>query len=187
MSLNGHKIGILIESDYYEKEIFYYQLRFAEENADLHFLSRMWGQESLTFTGHEYKIPFECRESFENMEDETLKSYSAIIIPSAYVSDRLRYTEQADKLPPACAFLQRLFAEEKILKGIICHGMWLLAPVPELIRGRRAVVHNNLLGDAKNMGITYVDEDVVVDNDLVTGRTGGHCHLFAKKIIELLS
>jgi protease I len=27
----------------------------------------------------------------------------------------------------------------------------------------------------------------VVDNDLVTARTGGHCHLFAKKIIELLS
>jgi protease I len=36
------------------------------------------------------------------------------------------------------------------------------------------------------MGAEYVDEDVVVDGDLVTGRTGGHCHLFAKKIIELL-
>jgi deglycase len=49
------------------------------------------------------------------------------------------------------------------------------------------VVHNNLLGDAKNYGLEYVNEDVVVDNDLVTGRTGGHCHLFAGKIIELLS
>jgi len=48
-------------------------------------------------------------------------------------------------------------------------------------------VHNNLLGDAKNYGLAYVDEDVVVDGDLVTGRTGGHCNLFAKKIIELLS
>jgi protease I len=26
-----------------------------------------------------------------------------------------------------------------------------------------------------------------VDGDLVTGRTGGHCHLFARKIIDLLS
>ena len=64
--------------------------------------------------------------------------------------------------------------------------MWLLAPMPELVKGRRAVVHNNLLGDAKNMGIEYVDEDVVVDGDLVTARTGGHCHLFARKIIDLL-
>jgi protease I len=37
------------------------------------------------------------------------------------------------------------------------------------------------------MGAVYVNEDVVVDNDLVTGRTGGHCHLFARKIIELLT
>ncbi|OGW37676.1 MAG: thiamine biosynthesis protein ThiJ [Nitrospirae bacterium RBG_13_39_12] len=187
MRLKGKKIGILMESDYYEKEIFYYQLRFAEEGADLHFLTRLWGHERLTFTGHEYKIPFECCESFENMDDDTLKSYSAIIIPSAYVSDRLRYTEQVDKLPPACKFLIRAFSEKNVLKGIICHGMWLLAPVPELVKGRRAVVHNNLIGDAKNMGVIYVDEDVVVDDDLVTGRTGGHCHIFAKKIIKLLS
>jgi protease I len=187
MGLEGKKIGILMESDYYEKEIFYYQLRFAEEGAELHFLSRLWGQERLTFTGHEYKVPFECSESFENMDDNTLKSYSAIIIPSGYVSDRLRYTEQVDKLPPACEFLKRAFSEKNVLKGIICHGMWLLAPVPELVKGRRAVVHNNLVGDAKNMGVIYVDEDVVVDDDLVTGRTGGHCHLFAKKIVDILS
>jgi protease I len=48
-------------------------------------------------------------------------------------------------------------------------------------------VHNNLLGDVKNMGAIYVDEDVVVDGDLVTARTGGHCHLFARKIMELIS
>ena len=65
--------------------------------------------------------------------------------------------------------------------------MWLVAPAPELVRGRRVVAHNNLLGDAVNMGAIYADEDVVVDGDLVTGRTGGHCHLFARKIIELLA
>jgi protease I len=49
------------------------------------------------------------------------------------------------------------------------------------------VVHNNLHGDAVNMGATYVDEDVVVDGDLVTGRSGGHCHLFARRIIDILA
>jgi len=129
----------------------------------------------------------DCFESFEDMDDKTLRSFSAIIVPAGYVADRLRYTEDINKLPPATAFMKRAFAEKNILKGIICHGMWLMAPVPELIRGRKIVVHNNLLGDAKNMGAVYVNSDVVVDRDLVTGRTGGHCHLFAKKIIELLS
>ena len=70
--------------------------------------------------------------------------------------------------------MQRAFAEPGIIKGIICHGMWLMAPVPELVRGRKVVAHNNLHGDVKNMGAIYTDQDVVVDGDLVTGRTGGH-------------
>ena len=90
-------------------------------------------------------------------------------------------------MPPATEFLKRAFAQKDVLKGIICHGMWLVAPAPELVRGRPVVAHNNLLGDVRNMGAIYVNEDVVVDGDLVTGRTGGHCHLFARRIIDILS
>jgi protease I len=103
------------------------------------------------------------------------------------VSDRLRYTQDVNELAPATVFVKRAFAEKSILKGVICHGMWLIAPAPELVRGRPVVVHNNLVGDARNMGAIYTDQDVVVDGDLVTGRTGGHCHLFARKIIDLLA
>jgi protease I len=187
MRLTGKKVAILMESDFYEHEIFYYGYRFPEEGAELHFLTRLWGQPSLTFTGHEYKVPFQVCESFEDMDDATLRSYSAVIVPSAIVADRLRYTEDVEKLAPATEFMQRAFAEPTILKGIICHGMWLLASTPELVRGRRVVAHNNLIGDVRNMGAVYADQDVVVDGDLVTGRTGGHCHLFARKIIDLIS
>lgn len=86
MKLQDKKIGILIESDFYEQEIWYYNYRFAEEGAEVHFLSRLWNQPSITFTGHEYKAPFTCSESFENMSDDELKSYDAIIVPSAMVS-----------------------------------------------------------------------------------------------------
>jgi protease I len=37
------------------------------------------------------------------------------------------------------------------------------------------------------MGAIYTDQDVVIDDDLVTGRTGGHCHQFARAIIDLLA
>lgn len=181
------KIGILFESDFYENEIFYYKYRFAEEDMDLHFLSRLWGNEKLTFYGHEYKAPMECFESFENMSDEELRTYSAIIVPSGMVSDRLRWTEDVTKIPPAAEFLKRAFAEKSILKGIICHGLWLTAPISEVIKGRKLVCHNNLIGDAKAYGAAFINEDVVVDGDLVTGRSGGHAHLFAKKMIELLT
>ena len=179
-----HKIGILIESDFYENEIFYYQLRFLEEDYEVHFFSRLWGQPSITFSGHEFRAPFYCSESFETLTDEETESFSAFIVPAGMVADRLRYTEDVSKLPPASLFLKTIFADKNIIKGIICHGLWLVSPIAEVIKGRKVVAHNNLIGDVRNYGAMYVDQDVVADGDLITARTGGHCSLFAKKIIE---
>ncbi|WP_157315350.1 DJ-1/PfpI family protein [Chitinibacter sp. GC72] len=186
LALAGKKIAVLIESDFYENEIHYYQHRFPEEGVELHFLTRLWGQSSITFTGHEYKAPLQVNESFEGMSDEELRSFAAVIVPSGMVADRLRYTEDVSKTPPATTFLARAFAQPGILKGIICHGLWLTAPDTSLVKGRRLTCHNNLLGDAKAYGAEYVDADMVDDGDLITARTGGHCHLLARQIIERL-
>jgi protease I len=187
METQSRRVAILIESDYFEPEIFYYRHRFAEEGYDVHFMSRLWGQASQVFTGHEFGAPFTCEESFEDVSAQQARDFAAVIVPSGMVADRLRFTEDPARLPPATSFLATMFREPSVVKGIICHGMWLAAPMPELVAGRRVTAHNNLLGDLRNMGADYVDEDVVVDGDLVTARTGEHCHLFARTLIELLS
>ncbi len=187
MRLDGQKIAILMESDFYEPEILYYKRRYLEEGAQVHFVTRLWGNKEMTFRGHEHGMPFTVDESFEDMDEFALKEFSAVIVPSGIVADRLRYTEDTAVLPPAVEFLRRAFGDPAILKGIICHGMWLVAPIPEVIRGRRAVVHNNLFADLKNMGGVYEDQDVVTDGDLITARTGEHCHLFARAIIDRLA
>ncbi|MFJ7778423.1 DJ-1/PfpI family protein [Streptomyces yangpuensis] len=186
-ALSGTRIAVLVESDFYEPEIFYYRNRFAEEGAEVDFLTRLWGNDSLTFTGHEYRAPFTVNRSLEGLSDEELRRYAAVIVPSGMVADRLRYTEDVDVLAPATELLRRAFEEPSVLKGIICHGMWLASSIPGKVRGRKVVCHNNLIGDVRNMGGEYVDEDVVVDGDLVTGRTGAHHHLFARRIIELIA
>lgn len=180
----GSKIAILIESDFYEHEIWYYHYRFAEEGIDARFVSRLWGQPAITFKGHEYHAPFECRDSFEVVDDAELDTFAAVVVPSGMVSDRLRYTEDLKRIPPAADFLRRAFARPHIVKGIICHGLWLTAPTPGLVKGRRLTCHPNLHGDALAYGAVFVDEDVVVDGDLVTGRTGDHAHVFARTLIQ---
>jgi protease I len=186
LPLQAKKIAVLIESDFYENEIHYYQHRFPEEGMELHFLTRLWGQPTLTFNGHEYKAPLEVNRSFEGISDEDLRSYAAIIVPSGMVADRLRYTEDVERIPPATEFLARAFAEPGILKGIICHGLWLTAPRTDLVHARKLTCHNNLIGDAKAYGALYQNEDVVIDADLVTARTGAHCHLLVRTLIDLL-
>ena len=186
VSLAGKKIGILIESDFYEHEIFYYQHRFPEEGrAPLP--DPALGPAVAHLQRARVQDPVRGQRDLRGDERRGAAQLRAIIVPSAIVSDRLRYTEDVNKLPPASEFLARAFAEPAIIKGIICHGMWLVAPMPELVRGRQVVAHNNLHGDVNNMGAIYTDEDVVVDGDLVTGRTGGHCHLFARAIIDMIA
>ncbi|QGV78546.1 DJ-1/PfpI family protein [Streptomyces ficellus] len=184
--LTGARIAILTESDFYEPEIAYYQRRFAEEGAQVDFLTRLWGNKSITFTGHEYRAPLTVTRSLEDLDDRRLREYGALIVPSGMVADRLRYTEDVERLAPATDLLRRAFARSGVVKGIICHGMWLAASIPYVVRGRKVVCHNNLIGDVRNMGANYVDQDVVVDGDLVTARTGDHCHLFARTIIDEL-
>jgi protease I len=180
------KIAILIESDFYEHEIWYYHYRFQEAGIEASFVTRLWGNESITFKGHEYHAPFECRGDLEALDDAALDDLSALIVPSGMVSDRLRYTEDLSKVPPASDLLRRAFAKPGLLKGIICHGLWLAAPVVEVVQGRRLTCHPNLHGDARAYGAEFVDEDLVVDGDLVTARTGNHAHLLAGKLIEMI-
>ncbi|MEX2973767.1 DJ-1/PfpI family protein [Streptomyces sp. C184] len=184
--LSRRKIAILAESDFYEPEIAYYERRFAEEGAQVDFVTRLWGNKSITFAGHEHRAPLTVTRSLEDLDDRRLREYSALIVPSGMVADRLRYTEDVEQLAPATDLLRRAFARSGVIKGIICHGMWLASSIPYAVRGRKVVCHNNLLGDVRNMGANYVNQDVVVDGDLVTARTGDHCHLFARTIIDEL-
>jgi protease I len=191
MSHEKKKVAVLFESDFYEHEIWYYRYRFEEQDVDLHFLTRLWGQSEIQFKGHEYHAPMKCDRSFEGMSDDELRSYAAVIVPSGMVADRLRYVTDKERrdgfLPPATQFLQRAFAEKNIVKGLICHALWLVAPAKELVEGRKLTCHNNLLGDARNMGAIYVDQDVVIDSDLITGRTGDHAGHFARAIIRAIT
>ncbi|MEU8082683.1 DJ-1/PfpI family protein [Micromonospora sp. NPDC049101] len=185
--LAGRTVAILMETDYVEPEIDYYQRRFAEEGARVEFLTRLWGQSSITFSGHEYRLPFTVDGDLEAVDDERLRGYDALIVPGGMVSDRLRYAERPGELAPATRLLERAFAEPSVLKGIVCHGMWLVAPIPHTVAGRALTCHNNLVADVRNMGAVYTDQDVVVNGDLVTGRSADHCHLFARTMIDLIA
>jgi protease I len=182
------KIIILMESDFYEPEIAYYQHRFAEEGIEIHFMTRLWGQKQLTFTGHENRFnTFQVERSFEDVSEAELSTYSALIVPSGMVADRLRYTEDLNKIPPATAFLKMAFENKSLVKGMICHSLWLAAPIRDVLKGRKLTCHNNLYHDALAYGADFQDADSYVDDDLITARTGGHCHLLAKHITNKLN
>ena len=68
----------------------------------------------------------------------------------------------------------------------ICHGPWVLIDAG-VLRGRKLTSWPAIQTDVKNAGGNWVDEEVVVDNGLVTSRKPDDIPAFNRKMIEEIS
>lgn len=184
--LAGKRIGILLENDFVADEISYYRRRFAEEGAEVLLLTRLWGGDGLTFTGDDHATKVHVDGDLERLGYGELARLAALIVPSGMVADRLRYSEDVDRPAPAVELMRRAFRLPHLVKAFSCHGLLLMSTAADLLAGRPVACHNNLVGDVRNMGARYANQDLVVDGDLVTGRTVDHCHLLARAVIEMI-
>jgi protease I len=195
-SLGGKKIAVLVESEFIPEEIEAYQKRFSELKATVHFMSRLWGNPSVRFFSDavEGEIPKTLDVTID-FQDVDVNDYAAVIMSANYTSVRLRYFEPPQGVPissehvrtsPAVQFYAKAMANSRIVKGALCHGLWLLTPMPELLKGRRVICHEVVLADIVNTGVIYdpSPSGVVVDGDLVTGRSRHEVYLFIDAITE---
>jgi protease I len=103
--------------------------------------------------------------------------YDGLILPGGTVNaDRLRMDENV------IGFLQKFFADAKPV-GVICHGPWSLVEA-DLVRGRTLTSYPSLRTDIRNAGGEVVDEEVVVDEGLVSSRNPDDLPAFCAKIVE---
>jgi protease I len=103
--------------------------------------------------------------------------YDGVVLPGGVANpDQLRTEEHA------IGFLQEFFAEGKPV-GVICHGPWTLVEA-DLVRGRKLTSWPSLKTDIRNAGGEWVDEEVVVDEGLVSSRNPDDLPAFCAKIVE---
>jgi protease I len=79
-------------------------------------------------------------------------------------------------------FLQDFFAAGKPV-GAICHAPWTLVEA-DLVAGRSLTSYPSIRTDIRNAGGEVVDEEVVVDQGLVTSRNPDDLPAFCEKIVE---
>ncbi len=103
--------------------------------------------------------------------------FDALLLPGGVMSpDKLRMEKDAVQLV-------RDFATAKKPIASICHGPWLLAEA-DVVRGRKVTSYPSLQTDLKNAGANWVDEEVVVDEGMVTSRNPGDLPAFNRKMLE---
>jgi protease I len=79
-------------------------------------------------------------------------------------------------------FVQEIFEQGKPA-AVICHGPWMLVEAG-IVRGRTVTSWPSLRTDIRNAGGEWVDQEVAVDDGLVTSRKPDDLPAFNKKMIE---
>ncbi|MBS1524024.1 MAG: type 1 glutamine amidotransferase [Bacteroidetes bacterium] len=103
--------------------------------------------------------------------------YDALMLPGGVMNpDKLRQNKEA------VAFASAFLDEGKPVAAI-CHGPQLLIETG-LIGGKNMTSYPSLQTDLKNAGAHWIDQEVVVDNGLVTSRTPKDLEAFNSKMIE---
>lgn len=111
------------------------------------------------------------------LDDADAADFDALIIPGGVVNaDHLRVDKRAQ------AFTRSFFEQHKPV-GSICHGPWLLIDAG-VAEGRKLTSYYTLQTDLKNAGAEWTDEEVVVDNGLVTSRSPRDLPAFNAKVLE---
>jgi len=111
------------------------------------------------------------------LDEARPEEFDALLIPGGLMNpDALRSNDDA------LEFTRHFFREGKPVAAI-CHGPWVLIDAG-VVRGRTLTSWPAIKNDVKNAGGKWVNEEVVVDNGLVTSREPDDIPAFNKKMIE---
>lgn len=103
--------------------------------------------------------------------------YDGLVLPGGVANpDYLRTQEEAVR------FVRGFFEQGKPV-AVICHGPWMLVEA-DVLRGRRITSWPSLKTDIRNAGGEWVDEEVVVDQGLVSSRKPDDLPAFCAKLVE---
>jgi protease I len=109
--------------------------------------------------------------------DAGADDYDALMLPGGVANpDDLRMH------PEAVRFVRAFFDAGKPVAAI-CHAPWTLVEA-DVVRGRTLTSWPSLQTDIRNAGGTWVDEQVVVDQGLVTSRKPDDLEAFNAKMVE---
>ena len=172
-TLQGKKVAILVAEGFEQVELTGPRQALDEAGAETRIVSPAKGQ----VQGWKH---FDKGEKFTvdvALDQARPQEFDALLLPGGVANpDQLRI------LPKAVDFIRHFFTEGKPVAAI-CHAPWPLIDA-DVVRGRTITSWPSLKTDLINAGARWVDQEVVVDNGLVSSRKPDDIPAFNRKMIE---
>lgn len=167
------KIAILATHGFEESELTSPKQAMEKEGFEVHVVSpepdniKAWNQGNWS---ESYKVD-------KRLDEVSASQYDALVLPGGVINpDHLRTQEKAVQLV-------REFFKQKKPVAAICHGPWTLISAG-VVDGRKMTSYHSVKDDLINAGAQWVDQEVVVDQGLVTSRNPKDLPAFNTKLIE---
>ena len=172
-SLRGKKVAMLVDNGFEQAELLEPRKALQAAGADAVIVSpqkdqvKAWDQKDW---GQSVKVDV-------NLDQANPNDYDALVLPGGVMNpDKLRIN------PKAVDFVRSFVQSGKPIAAI-CHGPWTLIEAGG-VSGRQMTSYPSLQTDLRNAGANWVDQEVVVDNGLVTSRNVPDIPAFNRKMIE---
>ena len=171
--LNGKRVAILAADMFERVELEEPRKALEGAGATVEVISIHDGE----IKGFDHFDPASTVKVDRTVEEVSVDDYDALLIPGGVGNpDQLRGDENAVN------FVREFFESKKPM-AVICHGPWVLVEAG-VARGRTLTSWPTLQTDIRNAGGTWVDEEVVVDEGIVTSRKPDDIPAFNEKMIE---
>jgi protease I len=171
--LEGKKVAMLVANGFEQVEMTEPRKSLEAVGAQVSIVSPEKGKvKGWKFTnwGDEFNVDV-------SLEQANADDFDALVLPGGVMNpDELRINEWALQFT-------RAFFESGKPVAAICHGPWTLIDAG-VVSGRKMTSYPSIHTDLKNAGAHWVDEEVVVDNGLVTSRSPKDIPAFNRKMIE---
>jgi len=174
--LTNLKVAILATDGFEEQELTEPARALREAGAQVDIISNKRGEiQAFRHMDKSIKIPVD-----KTLDEVKPDSYDCLMLPGgALNADRLR-------VEPRVQQFVRSFQDNGKPMAVICHAPWELISAG-VARGRRMTCYYTIQDDVRNAGATYLDQEVVVDNNLVTSRQPSDIPAFNREMLELFS
>lgn len=171
--LEGKKVALLVANGFEQVELTGPKQALEQAGAQVSIVS----PETSTVKGWNHDQPADDFSVDVPLSSANAEDFDALVLPGGVMNpDNLRRNEWA------LQFVRTFFESGKPV-GAICHGPWTLIDAG-VVAGRRMTSYHTIQTDLKNAGAEWVDEQVVVDNGLVTSRKPADIPAFSQKLVE---